>query len=114
MYYLYEHRSQTILGLLQIGFIVGGSLFIRALTTSFDSTEQDTPILLYFIRNWGFLLTVIPMTWVLITVWVERNRSGYAKRYTLLSGICLTILLCWFLYEMTMKALGLLCRMGNS
>lgn len=116
MRYFEDYRQQTILALLQAGVIVGGSLlvgaFMKALGYS-DGQGQELPLVVLFVRNWGFSLVAIPLAWVLGTVWMERHQEWYAKRYTLFSGLLLFGGLCWFLIYVAARATSITMRMAD-
>ena len=114
MHYLDDHRQQTVIGLFQAGAIVVGSFLTGAIMKGKGySDDQEISFLVLFVRNWGFSLIIIPFAWVLATVWMERHHTWYSKRYTLLSGLLLLGLLCWFLIYVAARAGSVLVRMGN-
>ena len=112
MRYLDDHRQQTVLGLFQAGAILVGSFLTGAIMKGMGGDGQEIPFLLLFVRNWGFSLIIIPFAWVLSTVWMERHHAWYSKRHTLLSGLLLLGLLCWFLIYAAVRAGSVLVRMG--
>ena len=54
----------------------------------------DGPWLAVFVRDYGFLLLLIPAGWVFATLWLERHRSDWlTKRWTILSGVAVLLFL---------------------
>ena len=97
--HLYEnHRMQTIFVLLQVSVIMAGSLITGAIMKimGYEDTfsERWSPFL-RFIRNWGFLLIMIPMAWTILTVAMEQRAYWYSKRWTMGSGLLVLASLVW-------------------
>ena len=114
MRYLDHHRQQTVLGLFQAGAIMVGTILTSAILKSLGYGDgQEAPFVVFVVRNWGFILLAIPLAWVVATVWMERHHAWFSKRYTLLSGLLLLVLLCWFLLYVAARAGSILVRMGN-
>jgi len=82
--------TQSVLAVLQSALIVGGSLTTATLMKARgypDSSQYWHPWAL-FVRNWGFLLILIPAIWVVGTIWLERNRSlDFSTRGTVVTGM---------------------------
>lgn len=78
-----------------------------------DSEMQELPWILVFVRNWGFLLLVLPFAWVVMTIWMEFHHTWYSKRYTILSGLLLMASLISFFIYMAARAGSILMSMGN-
>lgn len=74
----------------------------------YPDTFTVLPLEIAFVRNWGFLLILIPLAWVIITIWLERHRAEwFSKRWTIASGIGVGVALGWYL-------LGTMARAGSS
>lgn len=101
-----EYRMQTILTLIQAGVIVFGSLLtgVTLKAMGYPDRFQEIPFLLLFVRNWGFMLILIPLAWAGGSIWLERHLDWYSKRWTLVSGLCLLASLAWFLAMMVGRA----------
>ncbi|MEM1082797.1 MAG: hypothetical protein AAGI48_01635 [Verrucomicrobiota bacterium] len=94
-----EFRTQAIIAALQCTLIIAGSMMVATMMKSmgYPEASYDSRPLLLFIRSWGFLLILIPLAWVLITIYLERRSSeGFTKRWTIASGVFLFILLLGF------------------
>lgn len=114
MRYLDDHRQQTVLGLFQAGAIMVGSILTGAIMKGVGYSDgQEISFFVLFVRNWGFALMIIPFAWVFATIWMERHHVWFSKRYTLLSGLLLLGLLCWFLIDVAARAGSVMVRMGN-
>jgi hypothetical protein len=103
---LQQYRIQTIFALLQSGVILGGSLLTGAIMKSMELAAQmeETPITLRFIRDWGFLLILVPLAWIALTIRLERVCDWHTKRWTFISGLCLLAALAWFMALMIARA----------
>jgi hypothetical protein len=109
-----QHRTQTILALFQVGTILVGSIGIGAILKAMGFSDiQEMSWLVIFVRNWGFILVLIPVVWVLMTIWMELHQSWYSKRLTLVSGLLLLGSLVWFFILVAARASSVLIRMGN-
>jgi hypothetical protein len=95
-----EFVTQSVFAVLQSALIVGGSLTTAALMKARgypDSNQFWHPWAL-FIRNWGFLLILIPGAWVVVTIWLERNRgSDFSTRWTVITGLIVFAGLGWLM-----------------
>jgi hypothetical protein len=80
-----DNAMQSIFAAAQSVVIVAGSL-LTAATPRMRGGEG--PWLPVFVRDWGFLLLLVPAVWVVGTIWLERHRSDwFTKRWTILSGL---------------------------
>lgn len=80
-----DNAMQSIFAAAQAVVIVAGSL-LTAATPRMRSGEG--PWLPVIVRDWGFVLLLIPAFWVFATLWLERHRSDwFTKRWTILSGL---------------------------
>jgi hypothetical protein len=114
MRYVEQHRTQTILALFHVGTILVGSIAIGLILKAFGYTDgQEMSWIVVFVRNWGFVLTLIPVFWVLSTIWMELHHSWHSRRVTLVSGVLLWAALIWFFILMAARASSILFRMGN-
>lgn len=114
MRFVDQHRTQTILSLFQVGTILVGSIGIGAILKAVGTSDsQQISWLLLFVRNWGFLLILIPVGWVVATIWMEFHHSWYSKRFTLVTGLLLWASLMWFFFLMAARATMVSISMGN-
>ena len=109
-----QHRTQTILGLIHVGIILFGSIGVGVILKAMGYSDgQEMAPLVGFVRNWGFILILIPVFWVLATIWMELHHSWHSKRVTLVSGVLLLAGLIWFFVLMAARASSVLVHMGN-
>ena len=109
-----QHRTQTILGLIHVGTILFGSIGVGVILKAMGYSDgQEMAPLIVFVRNWGFILILIPVFWVLATIWMELHHSWHSKRVTLVSGVLLLAGLIWFFVLMAARASSILVHMGN-
>ncbi len=106
MHSLNEYRMQTILTLLQAGAIVFGSFMVGVTlkTMGYPDRFQELPLLYLFVRNWGFMLIVIPLVWAGATIWMERHENWFTKRWTLVSGLALFVSIVFWMVIMAGRA----------
>lgn len=103
-----EYQAQGILAVLQSVLVIVGCLMTAALLKArgYPDRFADLPFQLALVRNWGFTLNLIPLGWVMMTIWLERNHRGwFSKRWTVLTGIGLGIALGWY-FLVTMARAG--------
>ena len=100
------YRIQTILVLIQSGIIVVGSLLTGVILKAMGYPDrfQQIPLKLLFVRNWGFLLILIPLVWAGGTIWMERSQPWHTKRWTMVSGLCLAAWLVLFMAKVVGRA----------
>ena len=104
-----EYRIQGIFGALHSALIVGGCMMVATVLKVRGYPEKFTELSFQvaFVRNWGFLLILIPLAWVIITIWMERHRAAwFSKRWTIASGVGVGVALGWYL-------LGTMARAGS-
>jgi|688.fasta_scaffold50459_3 hypothetical protein len=103
---LQQYRIQTLFALLQSGVILFGSLLTGAIMKSMELAAQmeKVPLILRFVRDWGFLLILIPLAWIALTIRLERVCDWHTKRWTFISGLCLLAALAWFMALMIARA----------
>lgn len=100
MQFYENHRLQTIFVLLQVGVIMAGSLTTGAMMKVMGYQEGirvDVLLLLLFVRDWGFLLILIPLAWTFLTITLEQRAYWYSKRWTIGSGLLVLAGLAWLL-----------------
>ena len=86
---------------------MGGCLFTGVILKARGYPDEFTelPLQLAFVRNWGFLLILIPLGWVALTIWLERTQaSWFSKRWTLMTGIGLGIALGCYVFASMARA----------
>lgn len=100
-----DHAMQSIFAAAQSVVIVAGSMLVAATPRM---RSGDGPWLPVLVRDWGFLLLLIPAAWVIVTLWLERHRSDwFTKRWTILSGVLLlTTLVCLLMHAFARASLG--------
>ena len=102
-----EYRVQGIFGVLHSLLIVGGCLFTGVILKArgYPDDFTELPLQLAFVRNWGFLLILIPLSWAVLTIWLERSQaSWFSKRWTVLTGIGVGIVLGWYVLASMARA----------
>jgi hypothetical protein len=102
-----EFKIQGVFAAFQSLLIVGGCLFIGTILKAMGYPERFTELSvnLAFIRNWGFLLIVLPLSWVMVTIWLERcHYEWFSKRWTVATGVGLTMLLGWYIFTNLLQA----------
>ncbi|MFC7339580.1 hypothetical protein ACFQY0_20490 [Haloferula chungangensis] len=102
-----EYRVQGILGLLQALLIVGGCLFTGVILKArgYPAEFSELPTQLAFVRNWGFLLILIPLGWVILTIWLERHQAAwFSKRWTVATGVGVGLALGWYVLASMARA----------
>jgi len=95
-----EFKIQGILAAMQSVLIVGGCMMTGTMLKAMGYPERFTelPIQMLFIRNWGFLMILVPLAWVIATIWLERNQAAwFTKRWTVGTGIAVLFCLGWYL-----------------
>lgn len=105
-----NHRLQTIFILLQFGVIMAGSLTAGVILKVMgyeEGNNQAKPFYILFVRNWGFLLILIPLAWTFTTISMERRTDWFSKRWVVGSGLTVLLALSWFL-------VGVILRSGSS
>ena len=95
-----EFAIQGILAAMQSVLIVCGCMMTVAMLKAMGYPERFTelPVKMLFIRNWGFLMILNPLAWVIVTIWLERNQAAwFSKRWTVGTGIAVFLCLGWYL-----------------
>jgi hypothetical protein len=99
-----DYAMQSIFAAAQSVAIVAGSL-LTAATPRMRGSGSGGPWLAVFVRDWGFLLLLIPAAWVFVTLWLERHRSDwFTKRWTILSGVLLLAALVLLMVQVFSRA----------
>lgn len=115
--HIYEnHRIQTIFILLQAGLILGGSMLAGAIMKTMgyeESLSVQLPLVLQFVRNWGFTLILIPFGWTLITIGLEQKTDWHTKRWTIASGMMVLAALGYFLFSVMCRAASVTLMMSE-
>lgn len=86
-----EYAMQSIFAAAQSVVIVAGSMMtaVALKIRGYPDGDRAWPALPVFIREWGLVLILLPAAWVLSTIWLERHRDEFTKRWTILSGLFL-------------------------
>jgi hypothetical protein len=95
-------RPMAIIGLLQVGAIIAGTLGVRAAAKLFASghTHWQMPMALWF--NWWPALMLIPLAWIVLTAWIfsQPTLSDNTKSWSLAGGVVfLLLLICLTIYS---------------
>ncbi len=91
----------TIIALLQVVAIIGGVFLTRGvfMVHDYPNSAVDFGTVPTLVRNFGFLLLLLPLAWTVVSMWLEqRCEGGWTRRWTILSGILILGLLAWLLY----------------
>lgn len=82
-----EHHSYLVLGTFQACTILGGSLLTAAFMKYRENTGSDawwygrfSEGLLTYTRFWGFTFLLIPIIWVVASIWFERRHTQFPAR----------------------------------
>lgn len=91
-------RLLAILGLLQVGAIMAGTLGVRAAAKWFAASHEHwpTPIGLWFDGWWALMF--LPLAWVVIAawIWVSPKASDNQRAVPWIGGLALLILIVSF------------------
>jgi len=94
-----EYKPQVILASLQSLVIIFGSLVVGTIlkTRGYTPGAWELSLKISLIRNYGFLLILIPLTWVCLTIAWERSHTiHFTKRSTIITGSLLILALSYF------------------
>jgi hypothetical protein len=90
-----EYRAQTYLGAVQLLAVFAGSMILRAAVKGLDNIlnpdlHTDPLRFLRPLGQYGWLLSLVPIAWVVLTIRGERSDLWWAtKPLTLVSGFVL-------------------------
>ena len=107
MHFYENHRIQTIFVLLQAGVIMGGSMLAGGIMKAMgyeDGLGFRIPLVSHFVRDWGFILLVIPLGWTLLTIAMEQRTDWHTKRWTVGSGLVILMALGALFYEVIVRS----------
>lgn len=95
-----EYRIQSVFVALHATLIVGGWLATATMMRAAGYPDENLvwrPLSL-FVRNWGFVLILLPGIWAAGSIWLENHRAElFSKRWTIVSGVALFAALAWIL-----------------
>lgn len=97
---LREASIQTVFASLDGLLIMIGSLTTAVVmkANGFPGPGKVWHPLSLFVRDWGFLLILIPGLWAVGSVWMEKHpRFPFTRRWTMVTGILLSAGLAWLL-----------------
>lgn len=102
-----DYTIQSVFVTLHAAVIIGGSMCtattLKVMGRS-DVGPQDN-FGFWFVRNWGFLIVVIPLAWAITTIYLERlNNEWSSKRFTVITGLLLLVGLAVFFFSITVHA----------
>lgn len=103
-----EYKPQIILATIQSFIIMAGCLVVGMIlkTRGFNPDIHHLSFKISLIRNYGFLLILIPLTWVCFTIFWERSHTNhFTKRGTIITGSILLIALCFYFSATALKCL---------
>ena len=105
-------RLATLLGLIQLLFILGGSLFCRILFRAWErygfTSMPGCGMMPKFISKNGLWFLVIPVLWAIVAApW--RSEDQRARPVLAIMGFFLTVLIALFFVLCTLAALRLQC-----
>lgn len=106
---LREHSIQATFAALDSALIIGGSLLTAALMKArgFPDPNQFWHPFALFVREWGFLLILIPGLWVGASVWLESHpRIDFTSRWTIFTGVLVFAGLVWLMLVAVMLGSG--------
>jgi hypothetical protein len=93
---VHEHPIQTIFALMQSVLVVSGSLVTAGLMKArgFPDPTLSWHSFPIFVRSSGFFFLLIPLGWVLFSLWLESSPSHHCSRkWSLLTGFLILIAL---------------------
>ena len=93
MDYLQEYKAQSVLGLMQTVLILYAILTTATLMKAMGYPDDDILVqwrpMALFVRKFGLLLMLVPISWCCITIRLENSSSRFSKPWTLVSGLLL-------------------------
>lgn len=69
------HRAISVLTLIQVGVVIGGTLFVKAMLKANgyeDAMRDHYNSAAIFIRQYGFAFLLLPTVWTALALWSER------------------------------------------
>lgn len=97
-----EVHISVRIALLQVFAVIVGVFMTRAsfMLSGYPESDLDWNGLALLVRNYGFVLLLIPVAWTISATCLENNCAGWwSRRWTLTTGIlilaALAILLLW-------------------
>ena len=104
-----EYGAQTVLASIQTVIVIGGTLTTAALlkAAGYPDARPLWSTLPVFIRDWGFVLLLVPAIWVICTVALERSLvDSSTKRTTIASGVVVILALLYVLIGSAVSTMG--------
>lgn len=104
-----NHRVISILALLQVGVVFGGTLFVRTMLKVYGYGTAEGMNVPFrpgsvFIRHFGFFLFLVPITWTILAVGAARlSAHAWQWQAMLIAGTALIGLgaFCYFILGVT-------------
>jgi hypothetical protein len=102
-----EHRIYTVLACFQAAFVMVGTFAVRiASSESFNESYYRVPPAAYLVRNWGYLLLLLPLgclVWALQDM--RDDPEGHRAWKRVLIGVLVTVAVgafFWGVWELSM------------
>ncbi len=92
------YRAISIIALIQVGVVVGGTLFVAAMLKAFGYGSGEVPDSFFlpiplFVRHFGFTLLLLPAVWTMAAVFTARAAfRPWLPPVVLLLGITVVLL----------------------
>lgn len=113
-----EHRIYTVLACFQAAFVMIGTFAVRIATSeSFNESYYRVPWPAYLVRNWGYLLLLLPLGCL---VWALRDMrddaEGHRAWRRVLIGVLVTVAVgafFWRVWDLSTARSHGVSEMGN-
>ena len=96
-----EYRIQSVFVAVHATLIVGGWMATATMMRIAGYPDEGLvwrPLSL-LVRNWGFLLILLPGIWAVGSIWLETHPADmFSKRWTIVTGVVLFGVLAWMLF----------------
>ncbi len=104
-----DYITQSVVAVVASTLILGGSMATAMLMKArgFPDSSQIWHPFALFVREWGFLLILIPAAWVVASIWIENNSNmDFTKRWTFVTGLLLLVFLAFLMLAAVMLGFG--------
>ncbi|MDA3797598.1 MAG: hypothetical protein PF692_00755 [Kiritimatiellae bacterium] len=91
----YYAKPITIIALIQLAIILLGMGAASVVARGYKDYYEFMPASTWFIFQYGFILTIIPITWTSITAYINSNDKYTEKKKVMfiISGIVIAVIL---------------------